>query len=264
MSGAMLIHILPDVTASAWSSPLTVCDRHLWQVATDAGLSKSRNILVKSSSFSLLAITGSVYIGHFMRLRLELVSEVAMVTAVSCLVVMVTVLLVLVTDRFRSSTANFGFSISSLSTTFCSKFRSDEHLSWKVVDADLDNSSSSSIVVSIFGNRGQDRDLLLAPNFVNFSELFLDVRLLNLIRFTPLMNFATDSAVNMAYAVCDLELDVNSDTSSSSSISGNGKITVMHFNVQTNYSRDSIAQTPTARLPWLIQTCFWVPTKFFQ
>ena len=30
------------------------------------------------------------------------------------------------------------------------------------------------------------------------------------------------------------------------------------------YSRTSIARTPMARLPWLIQTRFWGPTKFFR
>ena len=30
------------------------------------------------------------------------------------------------------------------------------------------------------------------------------------------------------------------------------------------YSRPSIARTPMARLPWLIRTRFWVPTKFFR
>ena len=31
-----------------------------------------------------------------------------------------------------------------------------------------------------------------------------------------------------------------------------------------DYSRTSIARTPMARLPWLIQTRFRVPTKFFR
>ena len=30
------------------------------------------------------------------------------------------------------------------------------------------------------------------------------------------------------------------------------------------YSRTSMARTPMARLPWLIRTRFWVPTKFFR
>ena len=30
------------------------------------------------------------------------------------------------------------------------------------------------------------------------------------------------------------------------------------------YSRTSIGRTPMARLPWLIRTRFWVPTKFFK
>ena len=30
------------------------------------------------------------------------------------------------------------------------------------------------------------------------------------------------------------------------------------------YSRPSMARTPMARLPWLIRTRFWVPTKFFR
>ena len=30
------------------------------------------------------------------------------------------------------------------------------------------------------------------------------------------------------------------------------------------YSQTSIARTPMARLPWLIRTRFWVPTKFFR
>ena len=31
--------------------------------------------------------------------------------------------------------------------------------------------------------------------------------------------------------------------------------------IVNNYSRTSMARTPTARLPWLIRTHFWVPTK---
>ena len=31
-----------------------------------------------------------------------------------------------------------------------------------------------------------------------------------------------------------------------------------------NYSRTSMARTPMARLPWLIQTRFRVPMKFFR
>ena len=30
------------------------------------------------------------------------------------------------------------------------------------------------------------------------------------------------------------------------------------------YSRSSMARTPMARLPWLIRTRFWAPTKFFR
>ena len=34
--------------------------------------------------------------------------------------------------------------------------------------------------------------------------------------------------------------------------------------VRIQYSQTSIARTPIARLPWLIRTRFWVPTKFFR
>ena len=36
------------------------------------------------------------------------------------------------------------------------------------------------------------------------------------------------------------------------------------FQILRKYSRTSIARTPMARLPWLIRTHFWVPTKFFR
>ena len=38
-----------------------------------------------------------------------------------------------------------------------------------------------------------------------------------------------------------------------------------HWATQTlQYNKTSMTRTPMARLLWMIQTRFWVPTKFFQ
>ena len=48
------------------------------------------------------------------------------------------------------------------------------------------------------------------------------------------------------------------------STSADSKSAVVSYWRKALYSRTSIPRTPMARLPWLIRTCFRVPTKFYR